>query len=234
MKKKINKGYNSKLTKKDMKDRVTLFDINPKTGERYLEIGHATAMIRHHILYYCNPVLMFSELEDACQDVLFVMATAQYKPKKSAPRTFATNIIRGRCNRILVKGHRARYSKDITDPKTGQKVRHSKSGLPLRVPIVPISDQTPITDDHSKEPMRVEDLHTDGISPESVLLAKELLEQLQRIPGLAERRRFLRAIGYGTQNLKVCQRSGSSGTVYHDQEYNEWDKLVGKADPSKK
>lgn len=183
-----------KKKKKQPKPRITLFSINPKTGEPYLEVKHAQNMIKYHVLHHIPFILKLQLMEDIVQAVLTKMCIATYKPKKSAPKTYALRIIQTQTYQIMDTSQTKKrsYDSDEINPKTG-KVR--------RNPIIPFSGDIRVAGSHEDQ-MSLFDLQPDDIDPEHTLLAKEIVKQIKTAT-TAERAEILKALGYGYNHLKA-------------------------------
>lgn len=67
---------------------VTVFSVNPETGEPYMTLKGATKLAATHIRRYGVNLLRWYDIEDLIQELLLRLCIAKYDPTLSAPMTF--------------------------------------------------------------------------------------------------------------------------------------------------
>src|ERR1035437_2595052 len=200
--------------------KTILVSINPETDLPYLDIAIVQEMIRYHVHNYIPTLLKHYEMEDIVQTVLTQMSASEYKPDKSAPKTFAIKIIQTRTLTMQLKFHRQKHSKDVID-NDGKKIKHDKNGKNLTVPIIASSENVLI--EQSGEILRITELHTDSVTPEDYIIAQELLKHLLTLP-VDDRHQWLKEQGYGSWFRAIgVSRHGKNWDIH-----NEWDTLLGR------
>lgn len=154
------------------KPKRTVFDINPKTGLPYLTVEYATALIHRHIHSYVPYLKMGNEMDDLVQMFLLRLCHSKFNPKKSAAVTWAVINLNSGAQSIAKSMFAAkRTGSDKIDVK-GKKVKIL--GNVSRVPAV-IYQET-FTTNSNDELMSTLDIRPETVTPEDVLLAKEIVE----------------------------------------------------------
>lgn len=138
---------------------TTVFSINPKTNQPYIEIEMAEKIIGYHIAKFSKNLLNYksNQMEDLVQDVLERLCSATYDPTKSSPKTFILMVAKSALGNIVK--YEGTRGKDLES-----------------------ADFALFTGEDGYTFMATEAIGINNISPLDVILAKEFAEAFLENP----------------------------------------------------
>lgn len=203
------------MSKPKQAEKVTLFSIDPSTGEPYMSMDYARDLITHHVINYAPwAATRGREIDDVIQDCTLKMWTSKYDPTLSAPRTFAIIMIRGCCGHYLVGDTRQKCTGSNVKDKDGKTVRRADGTAITRSALV-LQEQVALGPDGDL--VSSLDLKPCLDTPELELIAKEEVAAriAQEEENLAKRanaykNRQKRLLGRPVASRKRCRACGQS------------------------
>lgn len=87
---------------------VTVFSIDPATGQPYATTAYALSLADYHVSHFAKNLLVKLDHEDIKQELMLKLCLVSYDKTKSAPNTFMIMCFKSQCARIWEREFKVR------------------------------------------------------------------------------------------------------------------------------